>query len=208
MALRNMSKSSGSKSHSTSLRCTSVKTDIDIDPDVHSVRIDRGWSLPMPCSASGNTNSRGGKGLIWCPFLSVVQPLFQGGENLSWRAFDLAVPKGSTFITSSFIICSLTDVSHRSFCFGSMQIRTATHSCWQKTPKEFFNTAENLTQSMCHVFPLNYLGSHVFMFLSLWGECAGSRKGMYTWRELERERVLLLAPLCSPLSCLSARLSD
>lgn len=47
----------------------SVKTSIDIDPDVHAVRIDRGWSIPKPYSASGNTNSRGGKGLIWCPLL-------------------------------------------------------------------------------------------------------------------------------------------
>lgn len=69
MALRNMSKSSGSESHSTLLRCTSAETGIDIDPDVHSVRIDRDWSLPKPCTASGNTNSRDGKGLIWCPLL-------------------------------------------------------------------------------------------------------------------------------------------
>lgn len=39
-------------------------------------------------------------------------------------------------------------------------------------------------------------------------ECVGSWKGMQLCRELERQRVPLSAPLCSPLSCLSAWLSD
>lgn len=99
--------------------------------------------------------------------LSVVQPLLQDGENLTRRAFDPAPLKGGTFIARSFSIRLLKAVSHWCFHFRTMHVQTATHSCWQKTPKKFFNPAGDCIQSICRLFPSNYLGSRVFMFFSL-----------------------------------------
>lgn len=62
-------------------------------------------------------------------------------------------------------------------------------------------------QSLCPCLHLHCKGSWqpFFFFKAEW---RSSWKGMQLWRELERQWVSLSAPLCRPLSCLSAWLSD
>lgn len=77
-----MSKSSGSESHSTSLCCTTVKTGIDIDPDVHSIWIDSGWNLTKP--GVHQDTQTAGMDRDWSAALdsSILLPLLQGRDNM------------------------------------------------------------------------------------------------------------------------------
>lgn len=125
MAFRNMSKSSGSESSRTSLRCTTVKTGIDIDPDVHYVRIDRGWSLPKPCSASGSTNSSGGKGLLGCLLLVCSSATVAGLES-TWRRelsiLPLQKAARSWVVHSSFVHSKMFHIGASDPCTWEQQL--------------------------------------------------------------------------------------
>lgn len=103
------------------------------------------------------------------------------------------------------------------------QFRTTdsnSHSRWRKTQQTALQHSRELyCQIIClHLFsvfmPLPPPGLQMNLAaILLWyfvceAECVGSWKGMQLCRELERQRVPLSAPLCSPLSCLSAWLSD
>lgn len=60
--------------------------------------------------------------------------------------------------------------SQRTFYFRFTNKQTATHSCWQKTPKVFFNSAENFTQSISLWFPLKWSWQPccVIIFFARW----------------------------------------
>lgn len=85
-------------SGSESQRCTSVKTDIDIDPDVHSVA----ETLPN-LALPQETQTAGGGALD----LSVVRPPLKGEEYLTWGklfAFPpFQKPSRSSLVHSSFV---------------------------------------------------------------------------------------------------------